>query len=248
MTPQLYVKLVDQITRQAAELDDYELQIITKNIAVLNAQPAVDAAQTLFDATQAALTEAQAIEYADVTAEQEAVDAAQVALEAAKSTHRGYESERDALQSQANALSEAMAQCQAAIDAGGLVMTDANIAAQRLAAARETAWERIKAKRDAKKAGGVLVAGNWFHSDADSRIQQLGLLIMGANVPPVAWKTMSGEFVTMTPTLAGQIFQATAASDMAVFKVAEAHRSAVNVSTDPANYDIGTGWPATFTG
>uniref|UniRef100_UPI002FC852FA hypothetical protein n=1 Tax=Devosia sp. TaxID=1871048 RepID=UPI002FC852FA len=47
------------------------------------------------------------------------------------------------------------------------------------AATAEHIWPQIKAERDRRKALGVLAAGNWYHSDADSRIQQLGLVLMG---------------------------------------------------------------------
>ena len=68
--------------------------------------------------------------------------------------------------------------------------------------------ERDRRKHD----GGYKVGTNWFHSDDTSRIQQIALTIMGANMPAnIMWKTMSGSFVLMTPTLAGQIFQAAAA-------------------------------------
>lgn len=117
-------------------------------------------------------------------------------------------------------------------------------------------WEVIKAERDRRKAGGVKAQvstdalGNpiykWFHSDADSRIQQLALVMFGASVPPIQWKTMDGSFVGMTQTLANQIFQAAAASDQAIFGKAEEHRAAMETSADPANYDFSTGWPLTF--
>ena len=118
-----------------------------------------------------------------------------------------------------------------------------------LARQRESIWGQIKAHRDAVKTQGVQVGGNWFHSDDSSRIQQLGLVMMGANLPQnVQWKTMSGSFVTMTPTLAAQIFQATAARDMAVFAVAEQHRAAVWAAVDPSTYNWQTGWPASYPG
>ena len=105
-------------------------------------------------------------------------------------------------------------------------------------------WRGIKAERDRRKASGVRAGANWFHSDADSRIQQLALLVMGANVPPVPWKTLDGSFVTMTPTLALQIFQATAASDMALFAASETHLAALKASASPDGYDFSAGWPA----
>lgn len=110
-------------------------------------------------------------------------------------------------------------------------------------------WGAIKQHRDTLKASGVKAGGKWFHSDADSRIQQLALFVMGANLPAgLQWKTPDGSFVAMTQALAGQIFQATAASDMAIFATAEQHRAGVDAAADPASYDWSTGWPETFSG
>lgn len=123
------------------------------------------------------------------------------------------------------------------------------VAQGRRDAAIAAKWEAIKAKRDSlSDTGGYLVEGKWFHSDAKSKTQQLSLFIMGANVPAVAWKTMDGSFVTMTQTLAGQIFNAAAAQDQALFTKAEEHRAAMEASADPAAYDFSAGWPATYGG
>lgn len=101
----------------------------------------------------------------------------------------------------------------------------------------------------------VVVGGEdkWFHSDVFSRSQQIGLFVMGANVPAnLKWKTMDGSFVTMTQALAQQIFQAAAASDMAIFAAAEAHKAAIGAAVDVeeiAAYDWrSTGWPETYAG
>lgn len=108
-------------------------------------------------------------------------------------------------------------------------------------------WIKIKSERDRRKAGGVKVGDKWFHSDDGSRIQQMGLVMIGASIPAnLQWKTMDGTFITMTQTLASQVFQAVAASDQAIFGVAEAHRVAMEASADPAAYDYLTGWPAIF--
>lgn len=120
---------------------------------------------------------------------------------------------------------------------------DAQTLADNLAAERAGVWEQIKALRDQRKAAGVLVGSKWYHSDDSSRIQQLGLVMMGSSVPAVPWKTMDGSFVTMSQALAMQIFQATAASDMAVFARAEALRAAVDAAADPLAVDIQAGWP-----
>lgn len=112
------------------------------------------------------------------------------------------------------------------------------------------AWERIKAERDRRKLeGGFKVGAHWFHSDLSSRIQQLGLVALGANLPAgEKWKTMSGDKVTLTQTLAQQILGSGAATDSALFKAAEAHKAAMEASDDPAAYDYSGGWPETFTG
>ena len=115
-----------------------------------------------------------------------------------------------------------------------------------LAAAKLQAWAAIKAERDRRKSGGVLVSGKWYHSDVDSRIQQLGLVMMGASVPSVQWKTMDGNFVTMSQTIANGIFQAAAALDMTLFSVAESHRTAMEASADPVAYDFSAGWPTHY--
>lgn len=123
-------------------------------------------------------------------------------------------------------------------------------AAAMLATAQATAWENIKTERDRRKSLGVKVGDHWYHSDADSRIQQISLFVMGASVPPVQWKTLTLSplpvFVTMTQAIAGGIFQNTAASDTAVFAAAEVHRIAMEASDDPENYDFSGGWPVSI--
>lgn len=105
----------------------------------------------------------------------------------------------------------------------------------------------ILAERDRRKSGGVLIGANWFNSDDASRIQQIGLVMMGANMPNnIMWKTMSGSFVLMTPTLAGQIFQTIAASDMFIFSYAEQLRISMLASSDPGNFNYLVGWPAIY--
>lgn len=112
---------------------------------------------------------------------------------------------------------------------------------------QDSAWIRIKAERDRRKDLGVKASGQWFHSDSSSRIQQLSLVIMGANMPVgINWKTMAGGFVPMTPALASEIFVATAALDQAIFDNAEVHRLAMKALPDPSYYDFFTGWPECY--
>jgi len=126
-------------------------------------------------------------------------------------------------------------------------------------------WERIKAERDRRKAGGFKVnvggADKWFHSDADSRIQHLGLkdkardllAAGGAMVDkitilgqPVKWKTMDGSFVEVTAQVSFDIVAAAGDLDAQLFVAAETHRAAMEASPDPSLYDFSAGWPATF--
>lgn len=120
--------------------------------------------------------------------------------------------------------------------------------ADALPATAEQMWEAIKSERDRRtQQGGYAVSGHWFHSDTFSRTQQMGLVMLGSALPPgVEWKTMTGEFVLMTQQLAQQVFAAAAASDIAVFAAAEAHRAAMLASADPGLYDYAGGWPPAF--
>lgn len=117
---------------------------------------------------------------------------------------------------------------------------------------RNAKWEEIKNERDRRKLDGgykVNVNGTdyWFHSDTTSRIQQIALVMMGANLPAnLNWKTMSGAFVVMTQTLAMQVFMAAASSDAVLFAVTEQKRQAVLSSQDPASYNVTTGWPLIY--
>ena len=114
--------------------------------------------------------------------------------------------------------------------------------------AKATAWNGIKTERDRRiQNGGYKVGSKWYHSDTFSRTQQMGLVMLGASIPAnTPWKTMDGSFVTMTQTLAGQIFGTAAASDVAIFSAAETHKAAMETSSDPAAYSFSTGWPAIY--
>lgn len=113
--------------------------------------------------------------------------------------------------------------------------------------ARAIKWEKIKTERDRRKHAGFMVQGNRFHSDPDSRIQQLGLVMMGANIPEgLQWKVIGDAFVTMTPQLAGAIFQATAQADAALFASAEAKRASINSMVslqEIEDFDHLANWP-----
>lgn len=118
-----------------------------------------------------------------------------------------------------------------------------------LTALRAAHWDAIKAERDKRiQTGGYQASGKWFHSDTFSRTQQMGLVMMGASIPGgLQWKTMDGSFVTMTQTLAGQVFAAAAASDAALF--ARAEQIKATMDADPAAFDLAAhAWPPVFGG
>jgi hypothetical protein len=118
-----------------------------------------------------------------------------------------------------------------------------------LTALRASQWEAIKTERDKRiQTGGYQAAGKWFHSDTFSRTQQMGLVMMGAGIPNgLQWKTMDGSFITMTQTLAGQVFAAAAASDAAIF--ARAEQIKATMDADPAAFDLAAhAWPLVFGG
>jgi hypothetical protein len=114
--------------------------------------------------------------------------------------------------------------------------------------AKDEILESIKAERDRlMETGGFSVGGKWYHSDVFSRTQQMGLVMLGANIPAgTQWKTMDGSFVAMTPTLASQILAAGAANDIAIFQASERHLGAVAASKKPDAYDYSTGWPTAY--
>jgi hypothetical protein len=108
-------------------------------------------------------------------------------------------------------------------------------------------WKEIQQYRDQRKVLGTLVGTKWFNSDDFSRIQQLGLVMMGANMPSgIMWKTMDGTFILMTPQLAQQIFFAVASQDMTIFGIAEHHRQVMMTSEHPDVYDFSQGWPKVY--
>ncbi len=112
-------------------------------------------------------------------------------------------------------------------------------------------WEEIKAERDRRsQSGGFSVsvdgADKWFHSDLLSRTQQIGLVMMGQNIPAgLRWKTMDGSFITMTAQLAANVFAAAAAKDLATFAAAESARE--EMVANPASFDVSSiVWPEIF--
>ena len=122
------------------------------------------------------------------------------------------------------------------------------VAQPNLAPIRAEKIAQVRAERDRRKFNGVQVQGKWIHTDTYSRTQWLGMVMMGAAIPQIAWTTMDGSTINTSQTLAGQVFQATAALDQALFAKAAALIAQIEASNDPATVDITTGWQATYGG
>lgn len=114
-------------------------------------------------------------------------------------------------------------------------------------------WELIKKERERRQYEAVLVEGNWFHSDIDSRIKYEKFLKMGDMLPATPWKVKSPDgglfnpiFVQMTPALLVKIANAIVLAEIAIFPVAETHRVGMLAASVPGEYDYMAGWPIGF--
>ena len=79
-----------------------------------------------------------------------------------------------------------------------------------------------------------------------SRLQWLGMVIAGANIPIVEWSTLGGLTVTTSQELAMSVFQAVATLDATLFAHATELIAQVDASDNPTAVDITIGWPDTF--
>lgn len=132
-------------------------------------------------------------------------------------------------------------------EGGEPLPSDEEIIEAYLQVRKDDMWTVLKTERDRRKAGGVKVGTKWYHSDDTSRIQQIALVMLGSNIPAgLQWKTMDGTFITMTATLAGQIFGAIVMSDQNIFAIAEQKKAAMESLENPETYDAYSGWPLIF--
>ena len=125
-------------------------------------------------------------------------------------------------------------------------------------------WEDIKAERDRRiECSGFQVAGKWYHSDVNSKLQHLGnkdtardqLAAGGTMVDPlrdpltgqpIPWKTMDGSWQPLTVQLVFDIVNAGKAAELAHHAAAERHRTVMESGADPASYDYASGWPPSY--
>lgn len=138
------------------------------------------------------------------------------------------------------------------------------IPADQLADLRASAVVRIKQERDRRESiGGVLINGNWFHTDEKSLTKYLGLkdkardvLAAGGTMSSpltafgmqIQWTALGGVTVPMTAQLAFSLVAAVGDLQAALFYRAIVHSNAVNNSADPENYNFMTDWPDMFPG
>ena len=120
--------------------------------------------------------------------------------------------------------------------------------------AKTDMWRKIQAERTRRMEGGYLVAFGgktwWMHSDSASLGQQQGLVQMAQltamqgknmNAEITKWKTMTGEFVSMTGNFALAMFAAGMAQQGAIFQQAEIHKAKMSALAEPWTYDFSNG-------
>lgn len=114
--------------------------------------------------------------------------------------------------------------------------------ARKLKDEQATVWEKIKAKREKIRHGGIRVGEKWFHTDESSRLQYLTLSGLPTLPENLQWKTMDKIFVAMTKELLNQIVATAIAAEQQDFTNAETHRVAMEASSNPLDYDFSGGW------
>ena len=130
-----------------------------------------------------------------------------------------------------------------------------------LEGAKAAMWDKIQEERTRRKecAFPVDFGGKtyYFHGDAESRGQQHGLMaevnhLLATGKPlttvltTVPWVTKGGTNVTMTGELALTIFQTQMRREGEFFSAARAHKTAMEASTEPWNYNYSAGWPKIY--
>lgn len=114
--------------------------------------------------------------------------------------------------------------------------------------AKATVVKNIKTQRDTITADYIVIDGNHFHSDANSRIQQMSLTRMGQakQVPEgLMWQTKNNGLIALTNDIAAQFEAVTMEHDMRLFANAQRHITAVEALEDiqpVLDYDYFTGW------
>lgn len=133
-------------------------------------------------------------------------------------------------------------------------------------AVKNKIWEDIKTHRDLRKFKGIFVSNKWFHNDANSRTQWLGLkdkardaLANGGTtstvltilhpiygVVPISWTTMDGTSIYVTVQLAFDVVEKTGDLDGILYGLGQYHKGQLYASNTPETYNYTTLWPAVY--
>lgn len=114
--------------------------------------------------------------------------------------------------------------------------------------AKKNKIENIKKHRDSITYDYIIIDSDHFHSDANSRIQQISLTKLGnENQIPVGvmWQTKNNGLIPLTNEIASKFEIVTIDHDMRLFANAQRHIAAVETLGDiqaVLDYDYSTGW------
>ncbi|EBX6017969.1 DUF4376 domain-containing protein [Salmonella enterica subsp. enterica serovar Dortmund] len=117
-----------------------------------------------------------------------------------------------------------------------------------LSSVKKAKIQQIKTHRDTVTADYIIIDGNHFHSDANSRIQQMSLTRMGQakQVPAeLMWQTKNNGLIELTHDIAAQFESVTMDHDMRLFANAQRHIAEVEALEDiqaVIDYDYSSGW------
>lgn len=117
-----------------------------------------------------------------------------------------------------------------------------------LSSVKKAKIQQVKTQRDAITADYIIIDGNHFHSDANSRIQQMSLTRMGQakQVPEgLMWQTKNNGLIALTNDIAAQFEAVTMEHDMRLFANAQRHIAAVEALEEiqaALDYDYSAGW------
>ncbi|EDT2963597.1 DUF4376 domain-containing protein [Salmonella enterica subsp. enterica] len=114
--------------------------------------------------------------------------------------------------------------------------------------AKSRVRQAIKVRRDEVTADYIVIGDYHFHSDANSRIQQMSLTRMGQaqQIPAgLMWQTKNNGLIELTNDIAAQFETVTVDHDMRLFANAQRHIAEVEALEDiqaVIDYDYSSGW------
>ena len=110
-------------------------------------------------------------------------------------------------------------------------------------------WVLIKDKRTQMNAGGVFVLGDWYHTDPET-LSNYAIMYASISVNSLPsnyvfssrWKTMDGDFRSMSVKLLKSIINRGMDVVATNFTTSENHKALLIASSIPSKYDYSTGW------